>query len=197
MQSPLYWHPKFYAFVMRKLYGFYYENRYSALAKLIPDNCSLLELCMGDLYFYENYLKKKRIDYTCADINPVFVNAAKQKGVKVVLLDILKEEIPKSDFILIQGSLYHSIPHQKELIKKLLASTGKQLIISENTSNISNSSNKLKSWFGAAFSKAKSGQSKIKFTKETLKESFKDFEKNVAQWIESPDNLEVIIVLQR
>lgn len=197
MQSPLYWHPKFYAFVMKKLYGSYYENRYSALAKLIPDNCSLLELCMGDLYFYENYLKKKSIDYTCADINPVFVNAAKQKGVKVVLLDILKEEIPKSDFILIQGSLYHGIPHQKGLIKKLLASTGKQLIISENTSNISNSSSKFKSWFGAAFSKAKSGQSKIKFTKETLKESFRDFDKNIVQWIETPDNLEVIIVLQK
>ncbi len=197
MQSPVYWHPKFYAFVMRKLYGSYYRSRYSALAKLIPDNCQLLELCMGDLYFYENFLKKKNIDYSCADVNPVFVNAAKKNGIKAMQIDILKDEIPKSDYILIQGSLYHSIPHQKELIKKLLASTGKELIISENTNNISNSSNAFKSWLGAAFSKAKSGQSKVKFTKETLKDSFSDFEKSKMQWVESPDNLETIIVLQK
>jgi len=152
---------------------------------------------MGDLYFYENYLRNKSIDYSCADINGVFVNAALKKGIKAMQLDILRDEIPRSEYILIQGSLYHSIPNQKELIRKLMSSTGKQLIISENTSNISNSSSSFKSWLGAVFSKAKSGQSKIKFTKETLKETFNDLEKNSFLWIESPDNLEVIIVLQK
>ena len=197
MQSPLYWSPGFYSFIMKRLYGSYYSKRYSAIAQIIPDNCSLFELCMGDLYFYKHYLKKKNINYSCADINPIFVNAAKKEGINAVLIDILKDEIPNSDYILLQGSLYHSIPHQKELVKKILGSTGKQLIISENVLNISNSSNHFKAWLGGTFSKAKAGQSKIKFTRETLKESFKDFEKEILQWIETPDNLETIIVLEK
>ncbi len=76
MQSPIYWHPKLYEFAMKKLYGAFYESRYTNLVKLIPDNCQLLELCMGDLYFYEHYLKNKNINYSCADVNPIFVRAA-------------------------------------------------------------------------------------------------------------------------
>lgn len=197
MQSPVYWHPKLYAFTMRVLYDSFYETRYTHLQKLIPDNCQLLELCMGDLYFYENYLQKKNIKYSCADVNPVFVKAAKAKKTDACLLDMLKDEIPVSDYILIQGSLYHSIPHQTAFIRKLLNSCNKQLIISENTKNVSNSGTGLISSLAAFFSKAKAGQSKIKFTKEMLKTTFIGFEKNIVHWIESPDSLETIIVLQK
>src|SRR4051812_26315713 len=99
MQSPVYWHPKLYAFTMKRLYGPAYKSRYTHLQKLIPDNCELLELCMGDLLFYEKYLKTKNIRYSCADINPVFVNAAKRKGINAKLIDILKEDLPQSDYI--------------------------------------------------------------------------------------------------
>ena len=197
MQSPIYWHPKLYSFAMRQLYGSFYESRYTHLQKLIPDNCQLLELCMGDLHFYEHYLKSKNIQYSCADVNPVFVTAAKSKNINSRLIDILKDEIPKSDYILIQASLYHSIPNQVDLIQKLLNSTNKQLIITESTQNVSNSGNKIKSFLGAALSKAKSGQSKIKFDQPMLKETFSVFEKNIVQWIEQNDSLETIIVLKR
>jgi len=197
MQSPVYWHPKLYAFTMRMLYGSFYKTRYTHLEKLIPDNCKLLELCMGDLYFYENYLKKKNIQYSCVDVNPVFVKAAKAKNIDVRSLDILKEEIPSSDYILIQGSLYHCIPDQAAFVKKLLNSANKQVIISESTRNISNSGNGLVSVLGTFFSKAKAGQSKIKFTKQMLKETFSGFEKNIVQWIEPPDSQETVIVLQK
>ena len=182
---------------MKRLYGAYYETRYSNLQKLIPDNSQLLELCMGDLYFYEHYLKDKNIKYSCADVNPVFVNAAKAKNIDCSLMDILKDEIPKTDYILIQGSIYHSIPNQASLIKKLFNSANKQLIISESTKNVSNSGNKLMSAAAAFLSKAKAGQSKIKFTKETLKQSFVGFEKNIVQWIEPADSIETIVVLQK
>ena len=197
MQSPIYWHPAFYKFTMRMLYGSHYENRYTHLQKLVPDNCQLLELCMGDLYLYENYLKNKNIQYSCADINPVFVKAARSKNVDSHLIDILKDEIPKSDYILIQGAIYHAIPNELGLIDKLLNSAAKQLIISESVSNVSNSGNKIMSVIGAALSKAKKGQSKIKFSRKTLKETFKVYEKNIIQWIEPPDSLEVIIVMQK
>lgn len=197
MQSPIYWHPKLYEFAMKKLYGSFYESRYSNLAKVIPDNCQLLELCMGDLYFYEHYLKSKNINYSCADVNDIFVNAAKAKKINAGLIDIIKDEIPQSDYILIHAALSYSIPQHKELIKKLLNSTTKQLIISENTQNVSNSKSKFISVLGTFFSKAKAGQSKVKFTKETLKEAFSGFEKNIVQWLEPSDSHETIIVLQK
>jgi hypothetical protein len=197
MQSPVYWHPKLYAFTMRLLYGSFYETRYTHLQKLIPDDCQLLEICMGDLYFYEHYLQKKNIQYSCADVNPVFVKAARSKSIDSRLMDMLMDEIPKSDYILIQGALYHSIPNQVEFIGKLLNSTNKQLIISESIKNVSNSGNGLTSYLGTFFSKAKSGQSRIKFTKEMLKETFSGFEKNIVHWVEPSDSQETIIVLQK
>lgn len=197
MQSPVYWHPKLYAFTMRLLYGSYYKGRYTNLEKLIPEGCQLLELCMGDMFLYENYLKSKNINYSCADINPVFVEAAKERKINSRLIDMLTEEIPKSDYILLQGALYHSIPNQNEFIRKLLNSANKQLIISESTRNVSNSGNGLVSHLGAFFSKAKTGQSRIKFSKEMLKEAFSDFEKNIIHWIEPSDSQEIIIVLQK
>jgi len=182
---------------MKKLYGTFYESRYANLSKLIPDNCQLLELCMGDLYFYEHYLKNKNINYSCGDVNPVFVNAAKAKNINSFVIDIMKDEIPQSDHILIQCGIMYVIPHHVEIIKKVLQSTNKQLIISENIQNLSNSGNSFVSSFGAFMSKAKTGQSKIKFTKETLKEGFSGFEKNIVEWIEPSDSRETIIVLQK
>ena len=158
MHSPIYWHPKLYEFAMKKLYGSFFETRYSHLSKFIPEGCQLLELCMADLYFYEHYLKNKNIKYSCADANPVFVNAAQEKKIDSFVIDIIKDEIPKSDYILIQCGIMYVIPHHIEVIKKLLNSTNKQLIISENTQNVSNSSNKLISSIGAFMSKANAGQ---------------------------------------
>lgn len=186
-----------YGFAMKKLYGDLYESRYRQLQKVIPDNCSLLELCMGDLYFYENYLKKKNVHYSCADVNPIFVKVALAKNIHASLLDILKDEIPKSDYILIQAALSYSIPNHKELIEKLLKSANKQLIIAENINNVSNSGNVIVSAIGTFMSKAKAGQAKIKFTRESLKEAFKDFEANIVEWIEPADSSEVIIILQK
>jgi hypothetical protein len=152
---------------------------------------------MGDLYFYENFLKKKNIQYSCADVNPIFVKAARSKNVDARVIDILKDEIPKSDYILIQGAIYHAIPNELDLVRKLLNSANKQLIISESVKNVSNSDNKMMSFIGAAMSKAQTGQSRIKFSRESLKETFSVFEKNIVEWIEPPDSLEVIIVMQK
>jgi hypothetical protein len=196
-QSPIYWHPAFYNKAMRLAYGSKFETRYKHLEKYIPENCELLELCMGDAFFYQHYLQKKNINYKCADINPVFVKAAKRKGLDAQLLDVYSDPIPKADYILMQASLYHFIPDEKQIINKLLDACSKSLIISENVENLSNESSKLKSHLGTYLSKAKTGQSKIKFTRETLAKSFSAHKKHIEIWEELPENKEVIIVLRK
>jgi hypothetical protein len=196
-QSPVYWHPLLYRKAMQLAYGEHYKIRYEALSKFIPDRCQLLELCMGDAFFYLNYLKQKNLDYTCADINPVFVNAARKKGVRSSLLDVYSDDIPSSDHILMQASLYHFIPNEQKVIDKLLKACNKSLIISENVENLSNSASGFKSWLGEYLSKAKSGQSKIKFTRQTLSETFAPYKKHIRVWEETKDSKEVIIVLEK
>lgn len=197
MQSPIYWHPLLYHTAMKLSYKDRFETRYSALARYIPEGSQVLEICMGDSYFYRNYLKTRCLDYACADINPVFVRHAKQLGLKADVIDIGKDPIPSADIILLHGSLYHFIPFEKKLIEKLLAACKSKVIISESTENLSNASNPLQSFIGATLSKAKSGQSKIKFTRDSLRVSFAAFEKHIEVWEESPDNREIIIVLKK
>jgi len=195
MQSPIYWHPFLYQSAIRFTYGKHYISRYKQLEKHIPKHADLLELCMGDCFFYLNFLRQKQINYKCADINEVFVKAAKQKQIEAFQLNIFTDDIPTCDYILLQGSLSYFIPHEKQIIQKLLVACRKQLIISENIHNLSNSRSPIKSWIGEKFSAPDFGQSKIKFTKETLTKTFSDFKSRIVCWEESPDNKEIIIVL--
>jgi hypothetical protein len=107
------------------------------------------------------------------------------------------DEIPKTDYILMQGSLYHFIPEEKNLIQKLLEACNKEIIISESVDNLSNSESKIKSFLAEQFSKAKTGQSKLKFTTKTLSETFSEFKNQIKVWEEEPDSKEIIIVLKK
>lgn len=196
MQSPIYWHPFLYRTAMKLAYGEHFVPRYERLNKYIPENAEVFECCMGDAWFYRNYLRKKNVKYSCGDINPVFVRAAKKNGIDARLLDVFNDAIPKSDYILVHASLSYFIPGEEKIIRKLLAATKKKLIISESVNNLSNSGSGFKSAIGTFLSKAKAGQSKIKFTRESLRKAFTAFENNIESWDDNPDQREVIIVLR-
>lgn len=197
MQSPIYWHPWLYHTAMKWSYGDKFLRRYEALAGHIPENSELLELCMGDAWFYRHYLAGKGISYRCADINPVFVKAALEMGLNAQLLNMITDPIPVADYILLQGSLYHFIPGEQQMIVRLFEACRKALIISESTDNLSNAANPVKAKLGEYLSKAKAGQSKQKFTRDTLRQAFGPFEAHIAVWEELPANRETIIVLKK
>lgn len=197
MLSPVYWHPLLYKTAMRISYGRHYSERYTALEKHIPSNAHVLELCMGDAFLYHNHLRQKNVRYSCADINPVFVKAAKRRGIDAQRIDLFKDEIPKSDYVLVQGSLYHFIDNPYFILKKLLDATNKKLIISEPVDNLSNSSSSLKASLGAFLSNAGSGQSRIKYTRQSIRETFHSLDYCIETWEELPENREVIIVLKK
>ncbi len=195
MQSPIYWHPILYRAAMKMSYGDQFMKRYEMLDKHIPEGAEVFEVCMGDAYFYHNYLAKKNVRYSCGDINPAFVNSAKQKGLNASLLNVFNDAIPKADYILMHASLSYFIPQEASIVLKLLASAGKKVILAESVHNLSNSSSGIKSALGTFLSKAKAGQAKIKFTRETLKTSFEPFMDQVEVWEEDEACREVIIVL--
>lgn len=197
MQSPIYWHPRLYHAAMKWSYGHKFLRRYEALAGHVPGKSELLELCMGDAWLYRYYLAGKGIRYRCADINPVFVKAALEMGLNAQLLNMITDAIPAADYILLQGSLYHFIPQEQQMIARLLGACRKALIISESTENMSNAANPLKAKLGEYLSKAQAGQSKQKFTPDTLMSAFQPFEAHIAVWEALPENRETIIVLKK
>ena len=114
MTSIIYRNPLIYKIVMKLLHGKSYVKRYALIAKEAGD-LNVLDLCCGDCEL-EKYVKM----YKGADFNPVFIKSAKRRGLDVIKLDVLNDEIPRSECIVMQASLYQLYPKHKKVIKKIL-----------------------------------------------------------------------------
>lgn len=141
MKSPIYWNPLLYHFTVRNLYGRDFEVRYRALAELIPEGAKVTELCMGDGYLYENYLRRKNIKYMGLDINRSFIRAAKRKNITCQLHNLHSDEIPPADIILMQGSLCQFIPDERKIIRRMINASRKIVLIAEPVVNRAHSKN--------------------------------------------------------
>ena len=176
MTSPIYWHPAIYNRLMKLLYGKYFEARYEAIADLIPDGASVTEVCAGDAYLFRNYLRKKNVKYTGLDINPSFVRHAQRNNVPMSEHDLVRDEVPASDYIIIQASLYQFMPEHELIVRKLLASAKNVLLVVEPIRNLASSSNPIVT-FIAKYSANPGKEHKVhRFNKETLMDFFRQFE---------------------
>jgi hypothetical protein len=175
MRSPIYWHPYVYHFVIRILYGKNFSNRYRALAEFIPDNSRVVELCMGDAYLYTKYLRKKNVHYLGLDINPIFVRLAIKKNIPAKVHNILNDEIPPAEIILMQGSLYQFIPEERKVISKMLCSATKKVLISEPVHNRAHSKNPIIRILSRYGVNPGTGNKTERFDKELLLRCFSSF----------------------
>jgi hypothetical protein len=160
------------------MYGEYYLKRYKDLASIIPPNVSVTDLCCGDCSLYHYALKGKN-RYTGMDINPSYNQ--NDQNIKVVKADILKDPIPISDYVIIQGSLYQFIPNHKEIINQMLDSARYKVIISEPVINLVNSKNKFISTIARYSANPGTGNKNYRFTKESLNNELQRYYK---QYIE-------------
>lgn len=120
---------------MKLLYGQDYARKYTTVADLIPPGKTVVDLCCGDCVIASRVTEKGGT-YIGLDINPRFVSWAKSRGIDARIWDARNGEIPKADIICIQSSLYHFMPHERELINRMLASAGEMIIIAEPISNM-------------------------------------------------------------
>src|SRR4051812_18583557 len=98
--SLVYRHAFLYTAMIRVLYGRHFDARYRALAEMIPQGASVLELCCGPPFFYERYLRSRNIDYCGVDFNDKFVNALKRLGARAERLDLRNAEaLPRADYV--------------------------------------------------------------------------------------------------
>ena len=175
MKNPVYMHPALYRFAMRLLYGKHYEDRYKTLAALIPENSTVIEVCMGDAYLYEHYLKQKNIKYQGLDINKTFIEHATGKNISCKLFDLSKEEIPSADYVIMQGSLYQFMPDEKNIIARLLVASSKCVLIAEPVVNMADSKVLVVSFLAKYFSRTDGGEHPNRFNEKTLSECFSTY----------------------
>lgn len=164
---------------MRGLYGRHFEARYAAIAREIPDGVSVADVCAGDSYLYLKYLRSKRVNYLALDISPQMIAWAQRHSVPARQFDARRDELPISDVIVMQASLYQFLPDARSMIRKLLNAARQRVIITEPIRNLSDSKNPLLAFIGRKMTVPVSTDGTYtaqRFTQSSAEELFRSFE---------------------
>lgn len=171
----MYESPALYRMFMRVLYWPHYEDRYSTLADMVPRNASVVDACCGDAYLNLAYLKDKDVKYVGLDSSPVMFKEGIRNKVDVRLREAWSDPIPRADYVIIQGSLCHFIPHSRQIIHKLLSAADKRVLISEPIFERPRRKDPLSNWLSRLFTTPvgdKGTYSGERFTKAFLEKLF-------------------------
>lgn len=174
----IYWHPVIYRNAVQFfLYGKDFYSRYETISKLLPDSVSVADICCGDCFIYE-FLKKKNIDYLGLDLNPKFVKHALKKGIKAELFNIYNSNVPASDYVIMQGSLYQFMPNHRMVIDKMFFAARRGIIISEPVKHMASSPNQLKAFLSNMVTRVNGNSFPARFSKPELLGLFRDYNAN-------------------
>jgi hypothetical protein len=157
MSSLIYRSPVAYQLTMRLLYGRYFSARYTAIAREIEPDGSVVDVCAGDGHLYTAYLRARQIAYEALDISPQLVRYMQQRGVRARCFDLWQDELPAADIIVMQASLYQFLPHADRIVAKLLAAAGRRVIITEPIRNVATSLNPVLRFIGQRLTKPVEG----------------------------------------
>lgn len=172
MKGFMYWHPKLYSITMRLLYGKeMYNKRYEYMAKEC-DGMSVLDIGCADCHLAD-YLPKDR--YVGLDINKNFIKSAIKRGINAKLLDVIKDEIPSAECIMISGILHQLYPQHEELIKKALGAASKRVVICEPTHHVACSKNPIIAKIARMINDPGYGSPKKRLNKDELFAMYKKY----------------------
>ncbi|MEU4345475.1 class I SAM-dependent methyltransferase [Nocardia sp. NPDC023852] len=165
-----------YEVLMRALYGRHYTARYRAIAELIPEGASAIDLCCGPATLYTRYLRRKSVVYTGLDLNERFVARVVEAGGRGEVWNLRSDDaLPPADYVIMQASLYHFLPEPRPVIDRMLAAATKQVIIAEPVRNLATSNNPVLATIGKRFTDAGDGEQAHRFTEQTLDEFFAEY----------------------
>ncbi|MEW6239124.1 MAG: methionine biosynthesis protein MetW [Candidatus Omnitrophota bacterium] len=168
--NPIYSHPLLYEASIRLLYRWHYKSRYRAVAELIPSGASVADICAGDCALYRYALQAKEVDYLACDFNEVFLRWAEGRGIAARRLDLCREEIPPAEYVVMMGSLCQFIPHEGEIVEKMMRAAGKKVIITEPVRNLWQSPFPPARWAARWFSSIGSETFEHRFDETTFRE---------------------------
>ena len=174
-----------YETLMRVLYGTGYKERSEALAALIPEGSSVVDLCCGPATLYFSHLRFKQVSYTGLDINRRFVERLsswlpanersfqRQDSPRVtgIVWDVTANvPLPKADYVLMQASLYHFLPDPRPVVDRMLAAATKRVILTEPVRNLADSKNPLLAQLARKLSNPGTGDQPRRFNEHLFEE---------------------------
>jgi hypothetical protein len=173
--NPIYAHPILYELALRLLYRSHYHERFSAVAAEIPDDSSVVDLCAGDCALFRHVLIRKNVNYLACDRNELFLSWAQKKGIPTQRIDLITDEIPSADCVVMMGSLYQFIPDEQPIIEKMIRAAHNKVIITEPTRNLADSRYAILRWFAGELTKLGSQTRSHRFNEESLKTTLSQF----------------------
>ncbi|MEK6303267.1 MAG: class I SAM-dependent methyltransferase [Acidobacteriota bacterium] len=180
--SLIYRSSSLYELAMLALYGRHYGSRYRAIAELIPDGSSVLDLCCGPAFLYRRYLRPKSVHYTGLDLNENFIEQLARRGASAKIWDLRSDDqLPKADFVVMQASLYHFLPDPSPVVDRMLRAAKKQAIIAEPVRNVSSNSSRFLSFAGKVLTDPGAGNHTLRFNEASLDQFLKRYVSSVQQ----------------
>jgi SAM-dependent methyltransferase len=146
------------------LYQGGYVERSKAMAALIPDGASVVDLCCGPATLYFDHLRFKSIIYTGLDINEGFVENVCSRGGNAMVWDLVgNRELPRADYVIMQSSLYHFLPDARSIVDRMLKAAKKNVLIAEPVRNVADSENRLVAWIARKLTNPGTGDQPCRF----------------------------------
>ncbi|HXG93431.1 MAG TPA: class I SAM-dependent methyltransferase [Blastocatellia bacterium] len=180
--SLIYRNSSLYELAMKALYGRHYASRYAAVAELIAEGSSVLDLCCGPALLFNRHLKHKCVTYTGLDVNERFIKKLLRAGASGEVWDLRSDrQLPRADYVIMQASLYHFLPDAAPIVDRMIEAARRQVIISEPVRNLATSRSRLLRFVGRAFTNPGSGNQPHRFTEASLDEFFSRYSSRVAQ----------------
>jgi SAM-dependent methyltransferase len=193
--SPIYRRAWLYEVVMRALYGRHYEQRFSAVAALIPPRSSVLELCCGPGALYRRHLAGKEIRYRGLDVNPRFVERVAEADADADVWDLrAATPLPTADYVVMQASLYHFLDDDRALVERMLDAASVAVIIAEPIHNVSAGQGWL-SRLAAALTDPGTGPQPDRYDEQRLDQLFAAFRERIQRSDVLPGGREKLYLL--
>jgi hypothetical protein len=185
-----------YELIMLALYGRHYPSRHQAIAELIPSGSTVLELCCGPSILFRRYLKPKSVRYTGIDLSERFVRQVSRCGGIGLLIDLREDQpLPRADYVIMQGSLFHFLPDASRIIDRTLRAARKQVIIAEPVRNLASSKWRFLAWVAAHLTNPGVGPQPSRFTQESLNHLFSSYRSLISQSSPIGGGREIMFVL--
>jgi len=196
--SLIYRSSSLYELAMLALYGRHYGSRYRAIAELVPNGSSVLDLCCGPALLYHRYLRHKSVRYTGLDVNAEFIDRLTRRGASGQVRDLRSEEaLPEADYVIMQASLYHFLPDPSPVMDRMLRAARRQVIVSEPIRNLSSSDSRLVALVGKLLTDPGVGNHTQRFNEASLDQFFSRYRSLVQQSFLAACGREKLYILSR
>lgn len=178
------------------VYGASRKERFHAVVRWVPDNMEVLDVCSGDGTL-ASYLAEG-VKYRGLDQSPVFVREGQALGRAVELFDVRTGDLPSTDVVVCQVSLFQFYPHAESLLARLFDAAKYRLVISESVFSLSQSR-----WSWLASVVGRGTQTKgmsthtFRYTASSLRQLFQPYTANVRHVAEVCNGRDWVYVLDK